>query len=99
MHELAKNDEDREVLRFISSDMGISRAVVTTPGVPADRLAAFRQAFNTMMKDKAFLAEAAKSKMDISPSTGEEAQAVAEAMLNAPPRVIERAGQLLGRGK
>jgi tripartite-type tricarboxylate transporter receptor subunit TctC len=73
-----------------------SRAVVTTPGVPADRLAAMRQAFNTMMKDADFLAEADKQKMDISPSTGEQAQAVAESMLTAPPKVIERARVLLG---
>ncbi|HEY8581122.1 MAG TPA: hypothetical protein VIL72_14640, partial [Beijerinckiaceae bacterium] len=78
MHELAKNEEDREVLRFISSDMGISRAVVTTPGVPADRLTALRRAFDAMMKDPEFLADAGKTKMDISPSTGEQAQEVAE---------------------
>lgn len=96
MHELAKNEEDREVLKFISSDMGISRAVVTTPGVPADRLQAFRTAFNTMMKDAEFLAEAKKSKMDISPSSGEQAQAVAESMLNASPKVIARAKALMG---
>ena len=98
MHELAKNDEDREVLRFISSDMGISRAVVTTPGVPKDRLQALRRAFDAMMKDPDFLAEAAKTKMDISPSTGEQAQAVAEAMLSASPRVLERA-RILMTGK
>jgi hypothetical protein len=55
-----------------------------------------RQAFNTMMKDADFLAEAEKQKMDISPSTGEQAQAVAESMLTAPPKVIERARVLLG---
>jgi len=96
MHELAKNDEDREVLKLMSSDMGISRAVVTTPGVPAERLAAFRTAFNTMMKDPEFMAEADKLKMDISPSTGQQAQAVAESMLKAPPKVIERARVLIG---
>lgn len=98
MYELAKNEEDRDVLKFMSSDMGISRAVVTTPGVPAERLQAFRRAFDKMMTDKEFLAEAAKTKKDISPSTGEEAQAVAESMLNAPPKVIERA-RILIRGK
>ena len=78
MSELAKTDEDRQVLTFISSDMGISRAFVTTPGVPPERLAALRQAFMEMMKDPDFLAEAAKTQMDISPSSGEEAQKVAE---------------------
>jgi tripartite-type tricarboxylate transporter receptor subunit TctC len=95
MHELAKNDEDRAVLRFISSDMGIARAIVTTPGVPADRLNALRRAFDAMMNDADFRAEADKVKMDFGPSTGEEAQAVAEAMLKAPPIVIERARALI----
>lgn len=96
MIDLARNDFDREVLRFLSADTEIARAVVTTPGVPADRLAAMRQAFNTMMKDADFLAEAEKQKMDISPSTGEQAQAVAESMLKASPKVIDRARVLLG---
>ena len=75
--------------------MGISRAVVTTPGVPADRLAALRAAFDAMVKDKDFLEEAARQKMDVSPSSGAQAQAVAESMLKAAPRVIERARALI----
>lgn len=93
--ELAKNDEDRAVLKFISSDIGMSRSVITTPGVPADRLAALRTTFDKMMKDPEFLAEAAKTKMDISPSTAAQTQAAAESMLDAPPQVIARAKALI----
>jgi tripartite-type tricarboxylate transporter receptor subunit TctC len=75
--------------------MGISRAVVTTPGVPADRLTALRRGFDAMMKDPEFIAEADKVKMEFSPTTGEQAQVVAESMLNAPPKVIERARELM----
>ena len=99
MLELAKNDEDRQVLTFMSADMGISRAFVTTPDVPPARLAALRRAFDHMIKDPEFLAEAAKTKMDISPSTGEEAQKVAESMLNMPPRIIQRAKVLFEPAK
>ncbi|MDH7795626.1 MULTISPECIES: tripartite tricarboxylate transporter substrate-binding protein [unclassified Beijerinckia] len=93
--ELAKNDEDRAVLKFISSDIGMSRSVITTPGVPAERLAALRATFDKMMKDPEFLAEAAKTKMDISPSTAAQTQAAAESMLDAPPQVIARAKALI----
>jgi hypothetical protein len=95
MSELAKNDADRQVLTFISSDMGISRAFVTTPGVPPERLAALRQAFMEMMKDPDFLAEAAKTQMDISPSSGEEAQKVADSILDYPAIVVARAKALV----
>jgi len=47
------------------------------------------------MKDPDFLAEAAKTQMDISPSSGEEAQKVADSMLDYPPNVLARAKALL----
>jgi tripartite-type tricarboxylate transporter receptor subunit TctC len=95
MSELAKNDADRKVLTFMSSDMGISRALVTTPGVPPERLAALRTAFMQMMQDPDFLAEAAKTQMDIFPSSGEEAQKVADSMFDYSPDVLARAKALI----
>ena len=74
MIELAKTEEDKAVMTFLSADIPISRAYVTTPGVPAERVQALRRAFDATMKDPQFLAEAAKLNMDMSPSTGEEAQ-------------------------
>lgn len=95
MHELAKNDEDRQVLQFLSSDMGIARAIATTPGAPPERVAALRKAFQDMLRDPAFIAETAKAQMEIAPSTGEEAHKVAASMLNMPANVIARAKQLI----
>ncbi len=95
MYELAKNDEDREFLKFLSSDMGISRALVTTPGVPAERRAAVRKAFMDTMKDPEFLSDAAKTQRDIEPSTGEEAQEIARSMMAVSPKVLARVKELL----
>ncbi len=95
MTELAKNEADRKVLEFLSADIPISRAYVTTPGVPPERVEALRRAFDATMKDKAYLAEAAKTHMDISPSTGEEAQKFATMIANTPHDVIERAKKIL----
>lgn len=95
MMELAKNDEDREVLRFLSSDTAISRAYVTTEGTPDERVAALRRAFDATMKDADFLSEAEKSQMDISPGTGEECERVAASMINASESVRMRAKAIL----
>ena len=95
MYELAKNDADREVLRFISADMGISRALVTTPDVPPERLAALRKAFMDVMTDPQFLAEAAKAQMDISASDGDAAQKVASSMIDTSAPVLARAKALI----
>jgi tripartite-type tricarboxylate transporter receptor subunit TctC len=95
MVELAKTDEDRAVLTFLSADIPISRAYVTTPGTAPDRVAALRRAFDATMKDPAFLSEATKSGMDISPSTGEDAQKYSDLIANTAPAVLARARTIL----
>ena len=100
LFELASNESDRDVLRFISADTAISRAAVTTPDVPTERVTALRKAFMDTMKDAQFLAEASKMGIDISPRSGEDSQAVADKIVAAPPEVVARAKVLLeGTGK
>ncbi len=100
MFELAHNDEDRAVLKFMSADMGISRAFVTTPDVPPARLGALRKAFDAVVTDPEFLADAAKMGMDIAPGNGEVSEKIATSMLSTPPGVVARAKALIeGGGK
>jgi tripartite-type tricarboxylate transporter receptor subunit TctC len=94
--ELAHNDSDRAVLAFLSTETAIARAVVTTPDTPPERVAALRRAFDETMKDPGFLAEAEKTKMDVSPVSGEESQKIADSIVNAPPDVVAKAKALLG---
>jgi tripartite-type tricarboxylate transporter receptor subunit TctC len=95
MIDLARNDEDRAVLAFLSADIPISRAYVTTAGTPPERVAALRRAFDATLKDPAFLAEAAKANIDISPSSGEDAQKYSDLIANTPPAVLARAKVIL----
>ena len=95
MIELAKSDEDKAVMTFLSADIPISRAYVTTPGVPAERVQALRRAFDAAMKDPALLAEANKSGMDLSPSTGEDAQKYSDLIANTPPNILAKAKAIL----
>ena len=95
MFELARSPQDREVLRFLSADTAISRAIVATPGVPADRVAALRKAFEATMKDPVFLADAAKAGIDISPTSGEAARAVAGEILGASDQVKKKAKEII----
>ncbi len=100
LFELATNEVDREVLRFISADTAISRSAVTTPDVPPERVIALRKAFMDTMKDAQFLGEANKMGLDISPLSGEASQAVADKIVASPSEVIERAKLILeGTGK
>jgi tripartite-type tricarboxylate transporter receptor subunit TctC len=94
--ELVSNDMDRKLMTFLSAETAISRALVTTPDVPPERIEALRRAFDATMKDPQFLAEAEKAKMDIGPMTGEESQKIADSIVNTPPEVIARAKVVLG---
>ncbi len=96
MIELAQNDLDKEVARFISADTAVARAVVVTEETPPERIQSLRRAFDATVKDSEFLAEAAKTQMDISPLSGEESQKIAESIVNTRPEVIARARELLG---
>jgi tripartite-type tricarboxylate transporter receptor subunit TctC len=89
----AKSDEARQVMEMIYSQNLFGRPYVLPPGVPADRVAAVRGAFATMLQDKTLLAEAEKSGLDINPMGGEELQALVGKLYGFPPRVVERAKQ------
>ncbi|MPZ41644.1 MAG: hypothetical protein GEU95_27095 [Rhizobiales bacterium] len=95
MQELVKNDLHKQVLTFISADTAIARSIVTTPDVPAERVAALRAAFDAAIKDPELLKEAAQAKQDISPSSGAEAQKIANSIVDTSPEVIAEAKKVL----
>jgi tripartite-type tricarboxylate transporter receptor subunit TctC len=86
--DLGKNAHDRAMLRFISAGTAFSRAFVTTPDVPADRVAALRKAFDDTMTDPDFRAETDKINMDIAPSTGPEVQKIVDGLIATPKDVV-----------
>ena len=69
--ELAQSDEGRHVLHAVASTGEIGRSILTTPGVPPERLAALRSAFQAMLADAAFLAACEKRNLMIEGGTGE----------------------------
>ena len=81
--DLAKTDEQRAILRLIFARQALGRPFLAPPGVPQDRAAALRKAFMDTMKDKTFLAEADKAKLEITPFGGRRGP---EASLRKPPR-------------
>ena len=66
------------------------------PGVPADRLAALRRAFDATMKDPAFIAEAEKLQLEIEPMTGGgDPEAAGGRLRDAEERSSRRPAKLL----
>lgn len=95
--EIAKNEDDRMVIELLTSGEVIGRPLVTTPGVPMDRVTVLRRAFDAAMTDPEFLAEAEKVGLELNPINGEELQAAVERILAAKPSAIERLQAILKR--
>jgi tripartite-type tricarboxylate transporter receptor subunit TctC len=95
MRDLAKNAPGQAVLDFMSKAVAFGRPIATTPGVPAERVAALRKAFMDTLNDKQFLADAEKAKLEINPVDGEKVQALVKEIYATPPEVAKQAAAAL----
>jgi len=93
--DFAKTDADRKALDMIIAGVTIGRPMIAPPGVPAERIAALRKAFNATMKDPEFLALAKRQKMDINPMTGANVQKLAVGVVNSSAVAKNRLRELL----
>jgi tripartite-type tricarboxylate transporter receptor subunit TctC len=93
--EMSQGDS-RAIAEFLASGTPHARALALGPNVPADRVAALRTAFDVMMKDPAFLAEADQRKLSILPRTAGEVQALTDKMADASPEFIEKVKKVVG---
>ena len=95
--DLAKTDEERQIFKLIFARQVMGRPFVAPPDVPADRVAALRQAFAQTMTDKAFLADAAAGKFEINPVGGEALEALVKEIYQTPAEVTKKAAAILGQ--
>jgi tripartite-type tricarboxylate transporter receptor subunit TctC len=86
----AVSSEDRPLVEFLSKASTVGRPLATTPGVPADRVAALRKAFADTIKDPEFIADAKKMTAEINPTSGEEMQELVRSLLSTPADVRRR---------
>jgi tripartite-type tricarboxylate transporter receptor subunit TctC len=94
--ELARNDEERQVLSLISAPIALGQPYLAPPEVPAERIATLRKAFAATLADKAFLAETEKVNFEIEPISGEEIAAVVNRTINATPAIVAKAKEAMG---
>jgi tripartite-type tricarboxylate transporter receptor subunit TctC len=90
LRELAKSPQEQQVLDFMSLAVAIGRPVATTPGVPADRLAALRKAFDMTLADPAFIADAEKQRLEIRAMNGGQLADLIKTVIETPIDVREK---------
>jgi hypothetical protein len=89
--EMAKNAEDRQVLDLIVGVQGFARPFAAPPGLPADRAAILKKAFEDTVRDPNFLAEADKLKLEPELVTGADVETILARLYATPPGIIARA--------
>jgi tripartite-type tricarboxylate transporter receptor subunit TctC len=92
--EFAKSDLDRQALELLFTPQAVAWPLVAPPDVPADRVTILRRAFDATMKDKAFIAEAERLRIDVEPVTGEAMQKIVQRIGTFQRPVIDRALKL-----
>jgi tripartite-type tricarboxylate transporter receptor subunit TctC len=93
--DLAKSDEQRQVLKLIFARQVMGRPFLAPPGVPKDRAEALRKAFMDTMTDPEFLAETEKAQVEIVPVPGEKIQTLVTELYQTPPAIAQKAAALI----
>jgi tripartite-type tricarboxylate transporter receptor subunit TctC len=77
----------------------MGRPYLAPPNVPAERVAALREAFSATMADQDFRAEADKTDLEINPVSGVEVEQLVKEVYATPPGVIAKAKAAAAAGK
>lgn len=88
--ELARAPEQAKILRAVSSASEIGKFLLTTPKVPAERVAALRAAFDAMARDPDYLAEAEQLRIELDPLPGIELQKIVGEVQSLPADIVEK---------
>lgn len=93
--ELVKDPAKRKLLDIVLIRQEVGRPLAAPPGIPAERLALLRKAFDVTMRDKDYLAEAAKLNQEIEPLSGAQIDKLLTEVYAAPKDVVARAAGLI----
>jgi tripartite-type tricarboxylate transporter receptor subunit TctC len=94
--DLLTDPKKKQTFALLAAPALIGRPYIAPKGVPADRLAALKTAFDATMKDGEFLAEAAKQHLLVTPMTGAEVEQQLKDIYQAPREVVAAAKEISG---
>ena len=94
----AKDEAQKQLMRFVFSSVEFGRPYVLPPGVPPERVAILRKAFAETVKDPELLAEAAKLKVDMTFTPPEALALLSTRLYETPKTTIETVRKLVPAG-
>jgi len=95
LQELAPAPIDQAAFRFLALARIPGKMLLVPPGVPAERLAALRGAFASMVRDPIFVADVARTSQRLEPRTWQDAERIIRETIETPPEVVAHVRDLL----
>lgn len=95
IYDYAKTPDDRAAMNLVFARQEFGRPYAAPPDVPAPVVAVLRKAFDAMVKDPVFLADAEKRRLDLDPISGAEIQKLVDELYTASPAVVARVKVIL----
>jgi hypothetical protein len=94
--DFATTERQRQIVKLVISRQTMGRPFMAPPGLPADRAAALRNAFDETMKDPEFIAEANARGQEVSPVRGVALDALIAELYATPRDVVEETKRAIG---
>ncbi len=97
VHDFAKSDEQRQIMKLIFMAPELGRPFVAPPGLSPELSAAHRKAFDEAMTDPHLLQEANRRNIELfNPSRGEDINRRITELYEIPQEIVEKASRLTG---
>jgi tripartite-type tricarboxylate transporter receptor subunit TctC len=93
--DFAETEDQMRILRLIMARTILGRPFLAPPDLPDDRARALQNAFDLVMKDPEFLAEAAQARLEIMPIPAAAVLEILREVFETPPQLAEQARALL----
>jgi hypothetical protein len=93
--DLAKTQEQRDLLLVLNGPSEVGRPLIVAKGVPRERVATLRAALEKMLEDRSFLGEAQKQNLPLDPVTGAEAEQIIRSIYATPPELARKVKAVL----
>lgn len=96
---IAVTDDEKATVALIESQTELGRFTAGPPDIPADRLAALRNAYRVALENPELQAQAAKADRPVEPLYGEEVARRIRAALNQTPEMIALVKEITAAAK
>jgi tripartite-type tricarboxylate transporter receptor subunit TctC len=94
--DLLTDPRKQQIFSLLTASAVIGRPYIAPKAVPADRLAALRSAFDSVMTDAEFLADSEKQRLLVTPMTGAQVETFIQELYRTPADIVAAAKEISG---